>query len=322
MPAPMSTTPDRPLRFDGRGVIVTGAGNGLGRAYALLFARLGARVLVNDLGGSVAGEGASGTAADAVVAEIRRAGGEGAANHESVEDGVRVVEAALDAFGRVDVVVNNAGILRDAAFHHMTDAEWERVYAVHGLGAFRVTRAAWPHLRAQGYGRVLFTSSASGIYGSFGQANYAFNKLGLYGLTRTLAIEGRSKGIHVNAIAPSAGSRMMEGIVPPAIHAALKPEAVAPVAAWLCHASCPETGALFEVGAGYVGKLRWQRSRGALFSPADAYSVDDVAARWAEVVDMAGADAPESGADVYRHFLPNFTPEAVAEAIAAAGPRA
>lgn len=164
------------LRFDDQVVIVTGAGGGLGRAHALLFAKHGARVVVNDLGGSTHGEGASASAADKVVAEIRAAGGTAVANHDSVTDGGRIVENALDAFGRVDVVVNNAGILRDKTFHKMEDADWDLVYQVHVEGAYKVTRAAWPHLREQAYGRVVFTSSTSGIYGNFGQSNYGMGQ--------------------------------------------------------------------------------------------------------------------------------------------------
>gem|GEM_PF-3036354 len=189
------------LRFEDKVVIVTGAGGGLGRAHALLFARHGARVIVNDLGGSAHGEGANASAADRVVAEIHACGGQAVANHDSVTDGDKIVQNALDAFGRVDVVVNNAGILRDKSFAKMEDADWDLVYRVHIEGAYKVTHAAWPHLREQNYGRVIFTSSTSGIYGNFGQSNYGMAKLGLYGLTRTLALEGRKNNILVNAIA-------------------------------------------------------------------------------------------------------------------------
>lgn len=221
------------LRFDDQVVIVTGAGGGLGRAHALLFAKHGARVVVNDLGGSTHGEGASASAADKVVAEIRAAGGTAVANHDSVTDGGRIVENALDAFGRVDVVVNNAGILRDKTFHKMEDADWDLVYQVHVEGAYKVTRAAWPHLREQAYGRVVFTSSTSGIYGNFGQSNYGMAKLGLYGLTRTLALEGRKNNILVNAIAPTGGTRMTEGLIPPQVFEQLKPELVSPLVVYL-----------------------------------------------------------------------------------------
>ena len=170
------------LRFDGRVAIVTGAGQGLGRAHALLLASRGAKVVVNDLGGTATGGGKSSEAADKVVAEIKAAGGEAVANYDSVEDGGKIVQAALDHFKRLDIVINNAGILRDTTFHKMTEQDWELIYRVHVLGAFRVTHAAWPHMRDAGYGRIIFTSSAAGLYGNFGQANYSMAKLGLVGL--------------------------------------------------------------------------------------------------------------------------------------------
>ncbi|MGY8850794.1 MAG: SDR family NAD(P)-dependent oxidoreductase, partial [Pseudomonadales bacterium] len=161
------------IRFDQKVAIVTGAGGGLGRAYALEFARRGARVVVNDLGGSGSGDGSSSAAADKVVAEIVAAGGDAVANYDSVEQGDSIVQSAIDNFGRVDIVVNNAGILRDASFAKMTDQDWELIYKVHVDGAYKVTKAAWPHMLAQGYGRIIFTTSAAGIYGNFGQANYS-----------------------------------------------------------------------------------------------------------------------------------------------------
>lgn len=190
------------VRFEDKVVIVTGAGGGLGRAHALLFAKQGARVLVNDLGGSAQGEGANASAADRVVAEIREAGGIAEANHDSVTDGDKIVQHALDTFGRIDVVVNNAGILRDKTFHKMDDSDWDWFTAFTSKAP---TRSLAPpgHMREQNYGRVIFTASTSGIYGNFGQSNYGMAKLGLYGLTRTLAIEGRKNNIPVNAIAPT-----------------------------------------------------------------------------------------------------------------------
>ena len=205
------------VQFQDKVVIVTGAGGGLGRAHALLFAKHGAKVLVNDLGGSTQGEGANASAADRVVAEIREAGGIAEANHDSVTDGDNIVQNALDVFGRIDVVVNNAGILRDRTFHKMDDSDWDLVYRVHVEGAYKVTRAAWPHLREQGYGRVIFTASTAGIYGNYGQSNYGMAKLGLYGLTRTLVFEGPKNNNFVNALAPPGGTRMTECLIPPQV---------------------------------------------------------------------------------------------------------
>ena len=219
------------LRFDGRVAIVTGAGGGLGRSHALLLASRGAKVVVNDLGGSFTGEGKSGGAADKVVAEIKAAGGEAVANYDSVEDGDKIVKTAIDAFGRIDIVVNNAGILRDVSFAKMTQQDWDLVYKVHVLGAFRCTHAAWPHMRDAGYGRIIITASAAGIYGNFGQANYAMAKLGLHGFAQTLALEGKKRNIIVNTIAPIAGSRMTETVLPKELLDALKPEYVSALVA-------------------------------------------------------------------------------------------
>ena len=178
------------LRFDNRVAIVTGAGNGLGRSHALLFASRGAKVVVNDLGGGHTGGGKSSAAADKVVEEIKAAGGDAVANYDSVEDGVKIVQCALDSFKRLDIVVNNAGILRDTSFPKMTQEDWDLIYRVHVLGSFRVTHAAWAHMRDKGYGRIIFTASAAGIYGNFGQANYAMAKLGLVGLARLTSAVG------------------------------------------------------------------------------------------------------------------------------------
>lgn len=252
------------LRFDDRVVIVTGAGGGLGRAHALLFGARGAKVVVNDLGGGMHGGGQSQKAADAVVAEIQAAGGQAVANYDSVEDGEKIVETALDAYGRVDVVVNNAGILRDVSFHKMSQEDWDIIYRVHVYGSFKVTHAAWNHMRDQGYGRIIMTASAAGIYGNFGQANYSMAKLGLTGFANTLAIEGHKKNVHVNTIAPLAGSRLTETVLPKELTEALAPEYVSPLVAWLCHEDCQENGGLFEVGGGFFAKLRWERTAGKM----------------------------------------------------------
>ena len=287
------------IRFDGKIAIITGAGNGLGRAYALLMAARGAKVLVNDLGGSTHGEGKSQAAASKVVEEIRALGGQAVANFDSVADGERIVQAALAAFGTVDIVVNNAGILRDVSFHKMSQQDWDLILQVHLTGSFGVTRAAWPILREKGYGRVIFTTSAAGIYGNFGQGNYSAAKLGLYGLANTLSIEGRGKGIHVNTIAPIAASRLTETIFPPQLIAALKPEYVAPLVAWLCHETCAETGGLFEVGAGYCSKVRWERSLGHIFNIGGDLDPEGLAHAWGGICDFADAEHPATIDDTF-----------------------
>lgn len=283
-----------PLRFDGRVVLVTGAGGGLGRAYALAFAERGASVVVNDLGGDFKGVGKGSLAADKVVEEIRRKGGKAVANYDSVEAGEKLVKTALDAFGRIDVVVNNAGILRDRSFSRISDEDWDLIHKVHLRGSFQVTRAAWDHMKKQKFGRIIMTSSASGIYGNFGQANYSAAKLGLLGLANTLAIEGQKNNIHCNTIAPTAGSRMTKTVMPEDILEALKPDYVAPLVLWLCHESCEENGGLFEVGAGWIGKLRWERSLGAIVRQRNQpMTPEAVKANWGKICDFENASKPQ-----------------------------
>ncbi|MGH8998030.1 MAG: SDR family oxidoreductase [Acidimicrobiia bacterium] len=246
-----------PITFDGKVAIVTGAGGGLGRQHALLLASRGARVVVNDLGGAVDGTGSSAGPAKAVVDEIIAAGGEAVADGSSVataEGGEAMVNAALSAFGRIDIVINNAGILRDKSFANMTDDLWDAVVDVHLRGAMCVTRAAWPHMKAQGYGRVVSTSSAAGIFGNFGQANYGAAKMGLVGFTRVLAAEGAKSNIKVNAISPVARTRMTEEILGP-LAEKLDPGLVSPVVAWLAHEDCPVTGEVYSVGGGRVARI-------------------------------------------------------------------
>lgn len=280
------------LRFDGRVAIVTGAGGGLGRSHALTLAARGAKVVVNDLGGSAHGDGQSASAADKVVEEIRALGGEAVANYDSVENGQAIVQSALDAFGTVDIVINNAGILRDVSFQKMTQGDWDIVQRVHLNGSMSVSHAAWPIMREKGYGRIVMTTSAAGIYGNFGQANYCAAKLGILGLAHCLAEEGRGKNIFVNTIAPIAASRLTETIMPPALLENLKPEAVSPLVAWLCHEECEETKGLFEVGAGFIAKLRWERTAGHAFPLGRAFNMDDVARKWSAVTDFSESTHP------------------------------
>lgn len=295
-----------PLRFDNKVAVITGAGCGLGRSHALLLGSLGARVVVNDLGGDAHGHGADTKPAEQVAAEIRRQGGKAVANFGSVEQGERLIEQALDCYGGIDIVINNAGILRDRSFHKMSHEDWQAVIDVHLEGAYRVTRAAWPHLREQRYGRVIFTSSAAGIYGNYGQANYSAAKLGLYGLTQTLAVEGRSHNILVNAIAPMAASRLTESLMPPELNARLKPELVSPLVAWLCHEQCEESGGLFEAGAGWFGKLRWQRADGIGLPVDRPITPGDIASHWAQITDFDHAHYPDSNVEAVTRLLANL----------------
>jgi len=243
-----------PLTFDGQVAIVTGAGGGLGRSHAHELARRGALIVVNDLGGAVDGTGSSATAAEQVVEEIRATGGDAVANADSVatpDGGESIVQCALDAFGRVDIVVNNAGILRDAAFKNVTPELLDPVIDVHLKGAFNVLRHAWPLMREQNYGRIVNTTSGSGMFGNFGQSNYGAAKAGLMGLTRVLSIEGARNNVKVNAIAPIAHTRMTETQIPDE----MVPELISPLVAYLSHASCEITGQAYSVGGGRVSRL-------------------------------------------------------------------
>ncbi|XP_049848612.1 peroxisomal multifunctional enzyme A-like [Schistocerca gregaria] len=275
------------VRFDGRVAVVTGAGGGLGRAYSKLLASLGASVVVNDLGTSTSGSGKSAGAADVVVEEIKKSGGRAVANYDSVENGDRIVQTALDAFGRVDILINNAGILRDTSFQNMKDEDWDLVYEVHLRGAYRVTKAAWPHMVNNKYGRVIMTASAAGLYGNFGQANYGAAKMGLHGFSQALSKEGRKHQILVNTISPLAGSRMTEKVLPRQLLEALRPEYVAPFVAYLVSEENKTTGALYEVGAGYIARVRWQRSRGKLFPTDTELKAEAIRDAWREIGDFS-----------------------------------
>ncbi|CAB3362431.1 Hypothetical predicted protein [Cloeon dipterum] len=280
----------------GRVAVVTGAGAGLGRAYALLLAERGAKVVVNDLGGARDGGGKSSQAADKVVQEIRSKNGTAVADYNSVEDGHKIVETAVSAFGRIDILINNAGILRDKSFARISDQDWDLVHAVHLRGAFKTTQAAWPHFKKQGYGRIVMTASNSGLLGNFGQANYSAAKMGLVGLSNTLAIEGAKGNIHCNVIVPTAASRLTEDILPPEFFAELKPELIAPVVAWLCHEDNTDNGAIIESAAGWAGKSYIVTSQGSVLRKriGDAVSIEDVRDRWTDVTDMSTAKYRES----------------------------
>ncbi|MEV4078795.1 SDR family oxidoreductase [Nonomuraea fuscirosea] len=246
------------LRFDDRVAIITGAGHGLGRSHALMLAERGAKVVVNDLGGALDGTGASTGPAAEVADLITKNGGQAVANADDIStpEGARaVVQAAVDAYGKVDIVVNNAGILRDKSFGKMTVEEFDAVLAVHVRGSYLVSQAAYPLMKAAGYGRVVNTSSPAGLFGNFGQANYSTAKMGLVGLTKTIGIEGARNGIKANAIAPVAWTRMTEALLPAEFEAKFTPERVSALVAYLVHESCETSGEVFTVGAGRVARV-------------------------------------------------------------------
>ena len=274
-----------------RVIVVTGAGGGLGREYALTLAREGACVVVNDLGGARDGSGAGHSMADQVVDEIKAAGGRAVANYDSVADAAaaeNIVKTALDEFGKIDGVVSNAGILRDGTFHKMSFENWDAVLQVHLYGGYNVIRAAWPHFREQSFGRIVVATSTSGLFGNFGQANYGAAKLGLVGLINTLAAEGAKYNIKANAMAPIAATRMTEDILPPEVFKKLTPEYVAPVVAYLCTEEVPDTASVFIAGGGKVQRVALFQNKGITFDHVP--SVEDVAANWSTIDDLSSPE--------------------------------
>jgi NAD(P)-dependent dehydrogenase (short-subunit alcohol dehydrogenase family) len=293
------------LGFDGKVAIITGAGGGLGRQHALLLASRGALLVINDLGGAVDGTGSDKGAAERVVDEIKALGGDAVADTNSVatpEGGRAIVQTALDAYGKIDIVVNNAGILRDKAFHNMTPDLVDPVLDVHLKGAFNVTQPAFVKMREQGYGRIVSTSSAAGVFGNFGQTNYGAAKMGLVGLTRVLALEGARYNIKANAIAPLAMTRMTENILG-TMGDKLDPARVSPVVAFLAHDECPATGRLFSVGGGRVAEVFVGECRG--FHTADL-AIEDIRDNWDTVTDRTGYSVPANLGEETTLFLPFF----------------
>ena len=284
------------LSFEGQVAIVTGAGGGLGREHALALARRGAKVLVNDLGGAVDGSGRSVSAAQAVVDEIRAFGGEAMANGASVTDFAAVqamVQQAIDAWGRVDILINNAGILRDKSFAKMELEDFRQVVDVHLMGAVHCCKAVWPIMQAQNYGRIVMTTSSSGLYGNFGQSNYGAAKMALVGLMQTLALEGAKYHIHVNALAPTAATRMTEGLMPEAVLAALKPKAVVPAMLVLAHTSAP-TRTILCAGAGSFEAAHITLTQGVYVGMGEA-APEQLVQQLHAVLDQSNALVPESG---------------------------
>jgi NAD(P)-dependent dehydrogenase (short-subunit alcohol dehydrogenase family) len=280
-----------------RVAIVTGAGNGLGREHALLLARLGAKVVVNDLGGDVSGRGASSEAARKVVAEIEAAGGEAMANGASVTDWEQVQALAADTlarWGRIDILVNNAGILRDKSFAKMEIADFRAVLEVHLMGAVHCCKAVWETMRAQNYGRIVMTTSSSGLYGNFGQSNYGAAKLALVGLMQTLSLEGHKNNIRVNCLAPAGATRMLEGLFPQELLGKLSPAAVSPAVAALVGEDAP-TRMILNAGAGCFEASHITLTQG-IHLGAGPDVCHELAARLGEVSDRQGEAVPASGA--------------------------
>ncbi|MFL6688723.1 MAG: SDR family NAD(P)-dependent oxidoreductase [Alphaproteobacteria bacterium] len=283
------------IRFDDKVAIVTGAGGGLGRAHALELARRGAQVVVNDLGGALDGSGGGSAAAEKVVAEIKAAGGTAIANGSSVTDDAGVanmVKQAVDAFGRIDILIANAGILRDKSFAKMEIADFEAVMAVHVMGTVKPARACWQIMRDQHYGRIVVTTSSTGLYGNFGQANYGTAKLALVGLMNTLKTEGARDNIRVNAVCPVAATRMTEALMPPPMLELLKPEYVTPGVVYLASEEAP-AGVILTAGAGVFSAAQLVETEGVnLGHAADA---EAIAANWDQIADFTTARHYENG---------------------------
>ena len=290
------------LRYDNQVVVVTGAGNGLGKQYAKFFGARGAKVVVNDLGGTFNGKDQGGKGetrvADAVVKEIKDAGGIAVANYDPVQNGDKIIKTAVENFGTVHVVINNAGILRDVTLRNMTDTDWDLIMDVHVHGSFKTARAAWPFFKKQRFGRVINTSSSSGLFGNFGQCNYAAAKMAVVGFTETLAKEGAKYNIHSNALAPGAASRLTQTVWPPEMMEVMKPDYVVPLVGVLVHQSCKENGSIFEAAAGHYSKIRWERSKGFLAKADENFSAELLLKNWDKITDFTNADHPTGSAPI------------------------
>ncbi|HEY2180030.1 MAG TPA: SDR family NAD(P)-dependent oxidoreductase [Caulobacteraceae bacterium] len=292
------------IRFDGKVAIVTGAGGGLGRQHALELARRGAKVVVNDLGGTMDGSGGSSDAAETVVGEIKAAGGEAIANGSSVTDdaGVaRMIGQAMDAWGRIDILIANAGVLRDKSFAKMEIADFEFVLGVHLMGTVKPAKAVWEIMRTQNWGRIVVTTSSSGLYGNFGQSNYGAAKLGIIGFMNTLKLEGQKNNVHVNAIAPVAGTRMTENLMPPEMVKRLAPEYVTPGVVFLCSEEAP-TGVILTAGGGAFAMARIYETEGVWLGEG-GLSVEEVRDNWAKIADEGGQQAYFAGGEQTQKFF-------------------
>ena len=292
------------IRFDGKVAIVTGAGGGLGRQHALELARRGAKIVVNDLGGSVDGSGGSSAAALAVVEEIKAFGGEAIAHGASVTDDAGVadmVKTAMDTWGQIDILIANAGILRDKTLTKMELADFELVMQVHVWGTFKPIKAVWDIMKAQNYGRIVVTTSSSGMYGNFGQSNYGAAKMAVLGLMNTLKLEGAKNNIKINAISPVAATRMTEGLMPPEVLAKLAPEAVTPGVVYLVSEDAP-TGAILTAGAGAFGLTRLYETEGVYLTDGDL-SAEGVRDHWEQITAEEGQKAYFNGGEQGQKFF-------------------
>jgi len=278
------------INFTGRVAIVTGAGGGLGRNHAIELAKRGAKVVVNDLGGSRTGVGSSASAADHVVEEIRTLGGETVPNYDNVatpEGGENIVRTAIDAFGKVDILINNAGILLDSTFGKMDEKKWDAVVAVHLKGTFCVTKPAFIHMMRQGYGRIVMTTSGSGLFGNFGQTNYASAKMGVVGFANVLKLEGAKYNIKTNVIAPIAGTRLTEDVVPPEIFKRMRVDFVTPAVLYMCSEECQDSGVIINAGLGYFSRSAIMTGEGVILSDGNKIPTpEEVMENWSRITSL------------------------------------
>lgn len=280
------------IRFDGRVAVVTGAGGGLGKAYALLLASRGAKVVVNDLGGTFDGSGSDITPAQQVVDEILAAGGEAVANYNSVaewDSAQNIIRTALDNFGQIDILINNAGILRDKSFLKMEMEDYRKIISVHLDGTFYCTKAAFATMKDRTYGRIVSTASAAGLYGNFGQANYGAAKMGIAGMMNCVAQEGARYNIKANTIVPTAGTRLTFTVLPEEVIGKVKPEFVAPIVAWLCSEKCEETAKMFSAGGGYFSRAAVVEGPGVVFDSGKEITVEMIIEKLDQIMSLEGA---------------------------------
>lgn len=280
------------IRFDDRIAVVTGAGGGLGKAYALLLASRGAKVVVNDLGGTFDGSGSDATPAQQVVDEIRAAGGEAVANHDSVaewESAQNIIKTALNSFGKIDILINNAGILRDKSFLKMELDDYRKIMSVHLDGTFYCTKAAFASMKDQTYGRIVSTASAAGLYGNFGQANYGAAKMGIAGMMNCVAQEGARYNIKANTIVPTAGTRLTFTVLPEDVIGKVKPEFVAPIVGWLCSEKCEETAKMFSAGGGYFSRAAVVEGQGIVFDSEKEITIEMIIEKLDQIMTLEGA---------------------------------
>ncbi len=294
------------ISFEGQVALVTGAGAGLGRAYAIDLAKRGAKVVVNDLGGDPFGQGENRSAAQKVVDEIKEMGGEAVPNYNSVADydgGFEMVKTAIDTWGRLDVVICNAGILRDVAFHNMSEADWDKIFDVHIKGSFTVLRAAWPVFRQQSYGRVMLTTSSSGIWGQFGQANYGAAKTGMLGLMNVLKQEGAKYNINVNTVAPVAGTRLTQTVMSAEMVDKLKPEFVAPAVIYMVSNECTDSGLIIEAGAGNFNRAVMVKGPGIRPGMDAELDAEWAQANWGAITSLENAEPMWRSGQTLKDFL-------------------